>query len=487
MRATRYVYFSLIVLALIVAFGVWNPLLKADHRGHGGTPTFVVDASWPKPLPAPVDSNGVAHRWVAGEVAGSCIDAQDNVFTVNRAWERGVTLNGVLQGNQSGAIVGQDASASSIPAPPVIEYDSEGNTVAGWGNPALIQSGPSYGGAAYWPHGAHGCFVDYQGNIWTAGNGDGVVQKYPHDGGGGVWLLQIGEKGVCDGPSNNSAIGGAAVFPTCGDAHDLNSSHTLLNEPADVTVDPSRTPSLVNRATSTSPTATATTASSSSTPMATICASGERSARPSAQLALQGLLVPLAAATRTALCLEMTASSMPATAPTAALKFSTNSETSSAKFPSSRQPPLLRVPKRPSSSPERAPAISTSGPIWTSSPARAPRARSSSSMWTSATIIPGSWTTPAGPCLALSAAAVSLLVLATTPESFPSATPLPSILMATFTLQKPLPVVASRSLCEPISRETTNTKTNAGCGAREVAALAAASGGWRRSQCSVEV
>ncbi len=242
MRATRYVYFSLIVLALIVAFGVWNPLLKADHRGHGGTPTFVVDASWPKPLPAPVDSNGVAHRWVAGEVAGSCIDAQDNVFTVNRAWERGVTLNGVLQGNQSGAIVGQDASASSIPAPPVIEYDSEGNTVAGWGNPALIQSGPSYGGAAYWPHGAHGCFVDYQGNIWTAGNGDGVVQKYPHDGGGGVWLLQIGEKGVCDGPSNNSAIGGAAVFPTCGDAHDLNSSHTLLNEPADVTVDPSPDP-----------------------------------------------------------------------------------------------------------------------------------------------------------------------------------------------------------------------------------------------------
>ena len=28
------------------------------------------------------------------------------------------------------------------------------------------------------PQGAHGCFVDYQGNIWVGGNGDGIVQKY---------------------------------------------------------------------------------------------------------------------------------------------------------------------------------------------------------------------------------------------------------------------------------------------------------------------
>jgi hypothetical protein len=32
------------------------------------------------------------------------------------------------------------------------------------------------------PNGVHGCFVDYQDNVWIAGNGDGIVQKYPHNG-----------------------------------------------------------------------------------------------------------------------------------------------------------------------------------------------------------------------------------------------------------------------------------------------------------------
>ena len=106
------------------------------------------------------------------------MDKFDNVYTFNRGWEVGVTIGGVLQGNKSGAIVGQDASASAIPSPPVVAYDGEGDTVAGWGDPSLIQTGADYGYAAYLPHGAHGCFVDYQGNIWFGGNGDGVVQEY---------------------------------------------------------------------------------------------------------------------------------------------------------------------------------------------------------------------------------------------------------------------------------------------------------------------
>ena len=44
----------------------------------------------------------------------------------------------------------------------------------------------------------HGCFVDYQDNIWIAGNGDGIVEKWTHD--GKTQLLQIGTKGVCDNP-----------------------------------------------------------------------------------------------------------------------------------------------------------------------------------------------------------------------------------------------------------------------------------------------
>jgi hypothetical protein len=242
MRAGVLVLAALILAlaALVVVGPVQAGALHFDDRSHhgdaGDVPRFRVDPAWPKPLPSTVDANGVAHRWVTGEIAGSCVDPHDNVVTVNRGWEVGVTYDGVTQGAQSGAIVGQDAAATSIPAPPIVVYDREGNVVRSWGDPSLLQPpNPSYGGAAVMPHGAHGCFVDYEGNVWTAGNGDGVVQKYAMS---GALLLQIGQKGVCDGPPNNNVVSGANVFPTCGEAHDLNSSHTLLNEPADVAVDP---------------------------------------------------------------------------------------------------------------------------------------------------------------------------------------------------------------------------------------------------------
>jgi hypothetical protein len=83
------------------------------------------------------------------------------------------------------------------------------------------------------PNGAHGCFVDYQGNLWVAGNGDGVVQKYhpgtvAAQGANATFVAQIGTKGVCDGP--------------CGETASTNSSTTLLNEPPDIAVDPKPDP-----------------------------------------------------------------------------------------------------------------------------------------------------------------------------------------------------------------------------------------------------
>jgi NHL repeat len=228
------------LLAVALATGIWQPLAKAD----GGTkgPTFAVDPFWPKPLPAPVGADGVAHTWVTGEIAGSCTDKYDNVYTFNRGWEVGATVGGVLQGNESGAIVGQDATASAIPSPPVVAYNSDGDTVAGWGNPSLIPATDVDGGyAAYLPQGAHGCFVDYQGNIWVGGNGDGIVQEYNPQaaneaGANATFVMQIGTKGMCD--TTKPPAPGANPFTSCNDSNDANSSHTLLNEPADIAVDP---------------------------------------------------------------------------------------------------------------------------------------------------------------------------------------------------------------------------------------------------------
>ena len=241
MKSGRYLYAGAVVVALVVGLGLWNPMhVKAD-RHH--VPKFRVDPFWPKPLPAPVGTDGVAHRWVLGEVAGSCTDQYDNVYTFNRGWVVGVTVGGVLQNNGSGAINSNDATpAKAIPSPPVVVFNTEGRTIAGWGNPSLWaeNSGPhgaysntaAPGRAAYMPHGSHGCYVDYQGNLWVGGNGDGVVQKYnpavaAGQGAAATYVAQIGVKDSCDTTSG-----------ICGEAGATNLSTTKLNEPPDMAVDP---------------------------------------------------------------------------------------------------------------------------------------------------------------------------------------------------------------------------------------------------------
>jgi len=222
-----YIYIAVTLAAGIISvFGALKP--QADDFGSSRSPSFVVDPDWPKPLPATV-TDGVAHTWVTGEVGGNCTDQKDNVYTYNRGWEVGVTQNGVLQGNLSGGIVGQDASASAIPSPPVVVYNSDGKVIAGWGNASLIQTGTDYGYAAYMSQSAHGCFVDYQGFVWFAGSGDGIVQKYnpvqaAAAGANATFVLQIGTKGECDGTQTTSN-----PFSSCGETNDFNSSHTKLN------------------------------------------------------------------------------------------------------------------------------------------------------------------------------------------------------------------------------------------------------------------
>ena len=164
-----------------------------DQGSPRAAPTYRVDPFWPKPLPA---------GWITGEVAGTCIDSQDHVFTLNRGPQNNLT---------------DKEKVTGVPSPAVIEFSPDGEVVNSWGAPGSPQ-------LARMPTGLHGCFVDFQDNVWIAGNGDGVVQKYSHD--GSALLLQIGTKGVCDSPTTK-----------CG-TPDSNSSRTLLNEPANMAVDP---------------------------------------------------------------------------------------------------------------------------------------------------------------------------------------------------------------------------------------------------------
>jgi DNA-binding beta-propeller fold protein YncE len=181
-KRTRFIQRAAASAGLAVALGF---LFLAPARAQGKPPRFEVDPLWPKPLP---------NLWVTGGIGGLCIDSRDHVFILNR---RDLTDNDLDAGHQ---------------APVVIEFDPEGNVVNSFGDPDTTPSTP------------HGCAVDAESNLWLTGTGDGIVQKYTHD--GGKLLLQIGKRGVVDS-SDGSAKGKA-----------LNSSHEAFFKPAGIAIDP---------------------------------------------------------------------------------------------------------------------------------------------------------------------------------------------------------------------------------------------------------
>jgi len=247
----RFIYLGALAPAVIIGTGLWSPLHKAEAHGRARAPAFRVDAKWPKPLPVDRETNplatgyrasgpGASKPWVTGEVAGTCVDSRDNLFTVNRG--------------PSGNLVSPE-TVIAHPSPAVVEYDPAGNVVNAWPPNIPMVTTPFPAGYAGWqapsdppgcngspachdatrgvPTGIHGCFVDYQDNIWILGNGDGIAQKYSHD--GSRLLLQIGLHNVCDNPPANTC-GNSGANPAA------NKSHTLLNQPPDLTVDPDPDP-----------------------------------------------------------------------------------------------------------------------------------------------------------------------------------------------------------------------------------------------------
>ncbi len=131
-------------------------------------PRFEVDPFWPKPLP---------NHWVLGSTIGVGVDSRDHVFIVHRG-------NGDPR-TELGAAQDPPTGECCRPAPPVLEFDPEGNLVNSWGGP----------GEGYtWPNSNHGITVDPRDNVWIGGNGEGDshILKFTRD---GRFLQQIGIPG----------------------------------------------------------------------------------------------------------------------------------------------------------------------------------------------------------------------------------------------------------------------------------------------------
>src|SRR5436190_4197531 len=143
-------------LAIISAVTIAAALAWSSVRTLGANvqtvmaPKFEVDPMWPKPLP---------NHWVMGNVIGVGVDANDHVFIVHR-------VDTVLPGTEDGASGSSPLSECCVAAPPVIEFDPEGNVVKAWG-------GPPADGKYVWPSSNHGISIDNKNNVWIGGNGTG--------------------------------------------------------------------------------------------------------------------------------------------------------------------------------------------------------------------------------------------------------------------------------------------------------------------------
>ena len=211
----------------------------------GKTPSFVVDPSWPQPLP---------NHWILGQIGGLFVDRHDHVWVYNRPRsltneeaglegplpgandENGQPVNGLNQVRAHGPIA--DCCKA---APSVLEFDGAGKLLRAWGGP----SDPGFVGGkckaeqgCIWPNTEHGIYVDHNDNVWIAGaaaaprgerpkpawttngqGGDGFVLKFDMN---GNFRMRIG--GTPAGPNSNDTNGGINGTP-------------LLYQPADMAVD----------------------------------------------------------------------------------------------------------------------------------------------------------------------------------------------------------------------------------------------------------
>lgn len=146
-------------------------------------PTFQVDPYFPKPLP---------NAWTFGWVAAVFVDARDHIWLLH--------VPSSLSQWEDGAGTDPPRALCCKAAPPVVEFDQDGNVVQAWGGP-----GQGYD----WPSTEHALYIDHEDHVWisSSDNAEGQVLKFTRD---GQFLMQIGNKTRGDGSNDTTSLGGPA-------------------------------------------------------------------------------------------------------------------------------------------------------------------------------------------------------------------------------------------------------------------------------------
>src|SRR5256712_1633499 len=121
MTVGRNLFIGGAFLTVVVALGLGQIVLErtaaAQAKNGVQAPRFEVDPLWPKPLP---------NHWLLGSAIGVSVDAQDHIWIIHRSSD---TLNNSERGAELDPPTGECCKG----APPVLEFDQEGNLLRSWG------------------------------------------------------------------------------------------------------------------------------------------------------------------------------------------------------------------------------------------------------------------------------------------------------------------------------------------------------------------
>ena len=170
-------------IALVIFLGVsFVAAVPSPFAQGNNLPVLEVDPFWPK----------MPEKFLFGPVRGVAVDAQDHVW---------IAQDGSgLSADMRGAAANPPQAECCMPAPPIVEFDADGNYIKGWGGP-----GEGYD----WPQQIHGLFIDYKGNLWLSSEraGDNHILKFSRD---GKFLMQIGKPGQSTGNNDKVNVNRAA-------------------------------------------------------------------------------------------------------------------------------------------------------------------------------------------------------------------------------------------------------------------------------------
>src|SRR5438876_11672766 len=119
MKPKRDLLIGVTFLVLLAVLAVGQKVMESRAVAEAAgvqAPRFEVDPLWPKPLP---------NHWLQGQTIGVSVDDKDHIWIIHRA--------GSLEPGELHATTNPPIAMCCKPAPPILNFDQEGNLLTSWG------------------------------------------------------------------------------------------------------------------------------------------------------------------------------------------------------------------------------------------------------------------------------------------------------------------------------------------------------------------